>query len=89
MTKLTKLTDISNSDTLVFNANTVSGSWHINITEQELRLQRIEHTLEKIADRLVILDKPNKERLEQFKELKKIYKKYKFVDALYGKDKET
>lgn len=53
------------------------------------RLDRLEKLIEKIADRLAILEEPDEERLEQFKTLQDIYKKYKFADALCGKDKEN
>lgn len=63
--------------------------WESNVLTNpiEERLDRIEKLIEKIADRLAILEDPNEERLEQFKTLQDIYKKYKFADALCGKKK--
>ena len=85
MTKM-KLTDIVPIN-ITNNKHNMSVSYVIdNLLSKpiESRIQHIEDTLEKIADRIAILDEPDKKRLAQFKELKKIYKKYKFVDALYG-----
>jgi hypothetical protein len=48
------------------------------------RLDRMERMLEKVCDRLAILDEPDPERLEAFKQLQEAYKKYKFVDELCG-----
>lgn len=48
------------------------------------RIERIERTLEKICDRLAILEEPTPERLEAFKQLQDAYKKYKFLDELCG-----
>lgn len=83
MTKLTDIVLINTNN----NKHNISVSDAIDKLLREpiaSRIQRIENTLEKITDRLAILDEPDEKRLAQFKELKKIYKKYKFVDALYG-----
>ena len=48
------------------------------------RLDRMEKMLEKICDRLAILEEPTPERLEAFKQLQDAYNKYKFVDELCG-----
>jgi len=48
------------------------------------RLDRMERTLEKISERLAILEEPTPERLEAFKQLQDAYKKYKFLDELCG-----
>ena len=48
------------------------------------RLDRVEKSLEKINERLAILDEPTPERLEAFKQLQEAYKKYKFLDELCG-----
>ena len=48
------------------------------------RVERMEQTLEKICERLAILEEPDPERLETFKQLQDAYKKYKFLDELCG-----
>lgn len=48
------------------------------------RLKKIEKTLEKVCERLAILDDPSPERLEAFKQLQDAYNKYKFLDELCG-----
>lgn len=50
------------------------------------RIERIERNLEKVMERLAVLDEPTEERLERFKTLKKAHDKYKFLDELCGKD---
>lgn len=75
-----------------FNAMPNPGDWSIttDIDNQlssinnKNRLDRIEEKLEKICDRLAILDEPDPERLEAFKQLQEAYKKYKFLDELCG-----
>jgi hypothetical protein len=52
------------------------------------RLDKIERTLEKICDRLAILEDPTPERLEAFKQLQDAYNKYKFIDELCGEHKD-
>jgi hypothetical protein len=48
------------------------------------RLDRMERMLEKICERLAILEEPVPERLEEFKQLQDAYNKYKFLDELCG-----
>ena len=48
------------------------------------RLDRMAKMLEKICERLAILEEPEAERLEQFKQLQDAYNKYKFLDELCG-----
>ena len=50
------------------------------------KIERIERNLEKVMDRLAVLDEPSDEQLEKFKTLKKAHDKYKFLDELCGKD---
>lgn len=51
------------------------------------RIERIEKNNEKIMERLAILEDPSPEQLEQFKALKDLHDKYKFVESLCeGKD---
>jgi hypothetical protein len=51
------------------------------------RIERIEKINEKITERLAILEDPSPEQLEQFKVLKDLHEKYKFVESLCeGKD---
>ncbi len=51
------------------------------------RIDRIEKNNEKIMERLAILEDPSPEQLEQFKALKDLHDKYKFVESLCeGKD---
>lgn len=57
-------------------------------SEQDTRLDRIEGILEKITDRLAVLDEPDPEKLAQFKTLQDAYDKYKFVEKLCGEKKE-
>ena len=48
------------------------------------RLDRMEKMLEKICERLAILEEPDPKRLEEFKQLQDAYNKYKFLDELCG-----
>ena len=48
------------------------------------RLDRMEGMLEKICERLAILEEPTPERLDAFKQLQDAYNKYKFLDELCG-----
>jgi hypothetical protein len=43
-------------------------------------------TLDKIADRLAILEEPDPARLEKYAALKKAYENYKMLDRLIGED---
>ncbi len=43
-------------------------------------------TLDKIADRLAILEEPDPTRLEKYAALKKAYENYKMLDRLIGED---
>ncbi len=49
-------------------------------------IERLEKNMEKVMERLAILEEPDPKRLEEFKTLKEAYDKYKFVDGLCGKD---
>ena len=64
------------------------GSWSVtsDIDKQlnYTRMDKVEKGLEKINERLAILDEPTPERLEAFKQLRDAYKKYKFLDELCG-----
>ena len=68
------------STTLYFNGD----SWEDVQSEQENRMERMEKMIEKIADRLAVLEDPDPEKLEQFKTLQDAYTKYKFVEKLCG-----
>ena len=48
------------------------------------RLDKIEEKLDRVCDRLAILDDPDPVRSEAFKQLQDAYKKYKFLDELCG-----
>jgi len=53
-------------------------------TQNNTRMDRIEDKLDKICERLAVLEEPTPERLEAFKQLQEAYKKYKFLDELCG-----
>lgn len=57
-----------------------AGMSHVN----DVKFDRIEKALDKINERLAILEEPTPERLEAFKQLQDAYKKYKFLDELCG-----
>lgn len=63
-------------------ANTIS--WGSVIDPVEARMGNIEKVMEKIMERLAVLDDPSPEKLAQFKALKEAYTKYKFLEALCG-----
>ncbi len=66
-----------------------AGQWEeISIDPKLLeRIERIERINEKIMERLAILEDPSPEQLKQFKALKDLHDKYKFVESLCeGKD---
>ncbi len=50
------------------------------------KIDKMDRNLETIMERLAILDEPNPEQLEKFKQLKVVYEKYKFLEELCGKD---
>ena len=50
------------------------------------KIDKMERNYETIMERLAILDDPNPEQLEKFKQLKMAYEKYKFLEELCGKD---
>ncbi len=52
------------------------------------RMDRIEEKLDKVCERLAILDEPTPERLEAFKQLQDAYNKYRFLDELCGEHEE-
>ena len=68
------------------------GSWSVtsDIDNQlsnihnNTRMDRIEDKLDKICERLAVLEEPTPERLEAFKQLQDAYNKYKFLDELCG-----
>lgn len=66
--------------TLYFNGN----SWEDIQTTQENRMEHMEKMIEKIADRLAVLEEPDPEKLAQFKTLQDAYTKYKFIEKLCG-----
>ena len=62
-------------------------AWVDSDAEITKRIERIEKINEKIMERLAILEDPSPEQLEQFKALKDLHDKYKFVESLCeGKD---
>jgi len=73
------------------NAMVYSGSsWESTISvDPKLleRIERMEKINEKIMERLAILEDPSPEQLKQFKVLKDLHDKYKFIETLCeGKD---
>jgi hypothetical protein len=62
----------------------ITGQWETTLSSGELleRIERIEKINEKIMERLAILEDPSPEQLEQFKVLKELHDKYKFVETL-------
>lgn len=65
-----------------------SGSWQKVGTDTEVKeiIERLERNMEKVMERLAILEEPDPKRLEEFKTLKEAYDKYKFIDGLCGKN---
>lgn len=71
-----------------------SSTWNVTGKWEEISLDpgfkesidRLERNMEKIMERLAILEEPDPKQLEQFKTLKEAYDKYKFVEGLCGKD---
>lgn len=68
----------------------IGGKWEEVSTNSTLKEQidRLEQNMEKVMERLAILEDPTPEQLEQFKTLQDAYKKYKFVEGLCGKEEE-
>ena len=64
-------------------------NWEEQQEETETRMSRLEKMVEKIADRLAVLDEPDPEKLEQFKTLKDAYTKYKFIEGLCGEKEQN
>ena len=62
--------------------------WEDVQAEQDTRMDRLERMVDKIADRLAVLDDPDPEKLAQFETLREAYNKYKFVDTLCGEKKD-
>ena len=65
------------------------GVWQATVSIDPTLLEKIdnlERNMEKIMERMAILDEPDPKRLEEFKTLKDLYDKYKFADALCGKE---
>lgn len=60
----------------------------LSSVQNKKRMDRIEEKLDKICERLAILEEPTPERLEAFKQLNDAYKKYKFLDELCGEHEE-
>lgn len=58
--------------------------------EGDVKIQghSILHLLEKLEDRLAILQEPDPKKLEKFAALKKAYDHYKILEKLIGDDKE-
>ena len=67
-----------------------SGSWQEIGIDPELKesIKRLERNMEKVMERLAILEDPDPKRLEEFKTLQEAYTKYKFVDGLCGKSEQ-
>lgn len=93
LSDLGKISSAKSGDLYVRNDDSAALTWNGNTwepvgAEQEKRLDNIEKMLEKIADRLAILEEPDPKRLEEFKTLQEAYNKYKFVDELCGKSEQ-
>jgi hypothetical protein len=59
---------------------------NMHVTDIIIQGNSISSTLEKIKNRLAILDDPNPTRLEKFSSLKKAYDNYKILENLVGED---
>jgi hypothetical protein len=71
--------------------NTVSTGLHVStdaIFDKDVKIQgrSISKTLDKIEDRLAILQDPDPEKLKKFAALKKAYDNYKMLERLIGDD---
>lgn len=77
--------NVNNGGPLVYSG----ASWEEISLDPKLleRIERMEKVNEKIMERLAILEDPSPEQLEQFKVLKDLHDKYKFIETLCeGKD---
>jgi len=90
MPKPTKISDltvtgVAAGDSLVWTDN--GGTWQEIGIDPKLvaTIERLERNMEKVMERLSVLEDPDPEQLEKFKTLKEAYNKYKFVDGLCGK----
>ena len=92
-------TKVSESPSISFGRDTDTGMLYANSSNVKFttggisidpdlleKIERIERNLEKVMERLAVLDEPTEEKLERFKTLKKAHDKYKFLDELCGKD---
>ncbi len=80
--------DVPNvGDGLIYSGSSSWQSVRLDPTVTEA-IERLEKNMEKVMERLAILEEPDPKRLEEFKTLREAYDKYKFVDGLCGR-KET
>ena len=69
---------------------TNSGDWSVTTEDigmthiHDEKFARIEEKLDKLCERMSILEEPTPERLEAFKQLQDAYNKYKLLDELCG-----
>jgi len=73
------------NSTVAFNSTSPSTSMEVK-GDLIVNGKNIGNILDKIQDRLAIIDEPNPEKLEKFAALKKAYDHYKLLEKLIGED---